>query len=263
MTLYYEDVPAADNDAPQLPPLLNAVAVPADQDLQAKAIALAAQADVGTVFYSEATDKMHIAVVLGPEVPLAQAGQMLFAMMIAVGDAVGALAPPEVAVSYQIPGFVLLNRGRAGVVRMMASPAASTAVAPDWLVVSAELVIADSGITNDEAASVPRTTGGVEHTSLAEEGGGFISRTRIVESCSRHFLVWVNRWQDDGFRPLYDAWMHRLDAAVPLVAEAGLEWLGLDEDGAVLVKLDGKPMAIPPHELETFCGVPALDRPQR
>ena len=28
MTLYYEDVPADDNEAPQLPPLLNAVAVP-------------------------------------------------------------------------------------------------------------------------------------------------------------------------------------------------------------------------------------------
>ena len=39
MTLYYEDVPADDNDTPQLPPLLTAVAVPANQDVHAKAIA--------------------------------------------------------------------------------------------------------------------------------------------------------------------------------------------------------------------------------
>ena len=67
MTLYYEDVPADDNDTPQLPPLLTAVAVPANQDVHAKAIALAASSEVGTVFYSETADMMHIAVVLGPK----------------------------------------------------------------------------------------------------------------------------------------------------------------------------------------------------
>ena len=141
MTLYYEDVPADDNEAPQLPPLLNAVAVPVGHDVHAKAIALAAASDVGTVFYSEAVDKLHIAVVLGPEVAVAEASQMLFAMMIAVGDAVGALAPPEVAVSYQMPGYILLNQGRAGVVRMTVDPAAGADGVPDWLVVSAELRI--------------------------------------------------------------------------------------------------------------------------
>ena len=119
MTLYYEDVPADDNEAPQLPPLLNAVAVPVGHDVHAKAIALAATSDVGTVFYSEAVDRMHIAVVLGPEVAVAEASQMLFAMMIAVGDAVGALAPPEVAVSYQMPGYILLNQGKTEVLLVL------------------------------------------------------------------------------------------------------------------------------------------------
>jgi hypothetical protein len=86
----------------------------------------------------------------------------------------------------------------------------------------------------------------------------------LVESCSRHFLVWVNRWQDDGFRPLYDAWMHRLDSAVQLVCEtdATLAWLGLDEAGGMLVKRDGKPVSIPPNALETACGTPMLAKPQ-
>ena len=42
MTLYYEDVPANDNDIPQLPPLLTAVAVASGHDVHDKAIALAA-----------------------------------------------------------------------------------------------------------------------------------------------------------------------------------------------------------------------------
>ena len=262
MTLYYEDVPADEKDAPQLPPLLNAVAVPAGQDVHAKAIALAATSDVGTVFYSETVNKMHIAIVLGPEVSAAEAGQMLFAMMVAVGDAVGALAPPEVAVSYQMPGYILFNQGRAGVVRVGLDPANVAGQVPDWLVVSAELVISDDH--DYEELDTRHWNSRIEYTSLSEEGGGHISRTRLVESCSRHFLVWVNRWQDDGFRPIYDAWMHRLDNAVQLVCEEGtkIEWLGLDETGGMLVKLDGKPVSIPPHELETICGKPKLARPQ-
>ena len=95
---------------------------------------------------------------------------------------------------------------------------------------------------------------------MKEEGGGFISRTRLIESSCRHFLVWVNRWQDDGFRPLYDNWMQRLEASAPIDFEGSeqAEWVGLDEDGGALVKLDGKPLSVMPHELETVCGLPVL-----
>ena len=260
MTLYYEDVPADDNDVPQLPPLLTAVAVASSHDVHDKAIALAASSEVGTVFYSEAVDRMHIAVVLSPEVAVADAGQMLFAMMIAAGDAIGALAPPEVAVSYQMPGYILLNKGRAGVVRVAVDPAASGGSVPDWMVVSAEVML----ITHDVGEESWQQSSEYEHTSLAEEGGGHISRTRLVESCSRHFLVWINRWQDDGFRPLYDAWMHRLDTESRIIVEvaSGAEWIGLDETGGTLVKLDGKPVSISPHELETVCGTPTLVKSQ-
>ena len=50
MTLYYEDDPADDSTPPQLPPLLRAVAVPDGQDVLSKAVALAANSEVGTVF---------------------------------------------------------------------------------------------------------------------------------------------------------------------------------------------------------------------
>ena len=72
--------------------------------------------------------------------------------------------------------------------------------------------------------------------------------------------MWVNRWQDDGFRPLHDSWMQRLEASAPFDFEDSdqAEWLGLDEDGGALVKLDGEPMSIMPHELETVFGLPVL-----
>ena len=135
MSLYVEEFPAEDGDAPQLPPLLTAVPVPVDQDVTAKALASVATAEVGTVLYSEAAKVLDLAVVLGPEVPLRRAGQMLYALMIGVGDAIGALAPPEVVVTYQLPGYVLLNRGRAGAVWIEADPAAGREDVPSWMVV--------------------------------------------------------------------------------------------------------------------------------
>ena len=133
MSLYYEDFPADDGAEPQLPPLLTAVQVPSGQNVMAKALASGATAEVGTVFYSEDNDVTDIALVLGPEVPLRKAGQMLYAMMIGVGDAIGALAPPEVIVAYQLPGYVLLNRGRAGAVWIAADPAAGREDVPAWM----------------------------------------------------------------------------------------------------------------------------------
>ena len=256
MTLYYEDDPADDSTPPQLPPLLRAVAVPDGQDLLAKAVALAASSEVGTVFYSENTQRMEIAVRLAPEVRKTQAGQMLFAMMIGLGDSIGALAPPEVAVTYQLPGYVMLNRGRAGLVRLVIDPAAGNDDVPDWMIASAIVRLAASERDHEKWSE----SAGVEQTTMKEEGGGFISRTRLIESSCRHFLVWVNRWQDDGFRPLYDNWMQRLEASAPIDFEGReqAEWVGLDEDGGALVKLDGKPLSVMPHELETVCGLPVL-----
>ena len=252
MSLYYEDFPADDGAEPQLPPLLTAVKVPSGQNVMAKALASGATAEVGTVFYGEDADVTDIALVLGPEVPLRKAGQMLYAMMIGVGDAIGALAPPEVIVAYQLPGYVLLNRGRAGAVWISADPAAGREDMPSWMVVGVRIDMAVRTGNED----VWRDESGLEYTSLAEEGAGFISRTRLIESICRHFLAWVNRWQDDGFRPLHDLWVQRLESGSEMLLADGsiAEWVGLDEDGAALIKLDGKPVGLLPNEFESVCG---------
>jgi BirA family biotin operon repressor/biotin-[acetyl-CoA-carboxylase] ligase len=252
MSLYYEEFPAEDGDAPQLPPLLTAVPVPEGQDVAAKALAAVATAEVGTVLYSEATKVADFAVILGPEVPLRQAGQMLYALMIGVGDAIGALAPPEVVVSYQLPGYILLNRGRAGRVWITADPSTGREDVPGWLVVGATIDLSVRTGSED----VWRDAGGLEYTSLAEEGGSFISRTRLVESICRHFMAWVNRWEDDGFRPLHDLWIQRLQEGgeMALADSTMADWIGLDEDGAALIKIDGRPVGLTPTEFESVCG---------
>ena len=70
MSLYYELDPADDNDPPLLPPILTPVAVPDKIEVFNKAISAAANSEAGTVFYSESTEFVELAVVLNPEVKM-------------------------------------------------------------------------------------------------------------------------------------------------------------------------------------------------
>lgn len=231
MNLYYEDVPATDDEAPQLPPLLQSEGMEAGTDIMAKAVSRAAAGKVGLVCYSQAVNVLDMAITLAPEVPFIRAQQMHYTMMNALGDAVGALAPPEVGVRYRFPGDILFNRGHAGVVRLSAAPTEHLAEdIPDWLVVSAQIRL-DFIDTNHDADYR------MANTSLAEEGGGFISRTRLLESSCRHFLVWLHQWEEEGFKPVHQKWLNRIEDDSMLNALDGTQFgfVGIDDTGAGLL----------------------------
>ena len=183
MNLYYEDVPATNDETPKLPPLLTAKLINRGIDVEAKAISVAATGEAGVVCYSELSDRLDMAITLAPEVKGLDAQQIQFIAMNAVGDAIGALAPPEVSVSFRFPGYILLNRGYAGNVKLTFSSSKNNENdIPDWMVVSINIRMDFDGDDHDLEYKL-------ENTSLSEEGAGFISRTRLLESCSRHFLV--------------------------------------------------------------------------
>jgi hypothetical protein len=71
--------------------------------------------------------------VLEPEVRLERALQMAPLMMVALGDCIGSLAPPKVAIHYRWPNGILLNGSMAGEVRLGAPNVPADAI-PDWLV---------------------------------------------------------------------------------------------------------------------------------
>jgi hypothetical protein len=95
MSLYYEPDPANDDDPPLLPPILTPIAVPEKVDVFTKAIAAASKSDAGTVFYSENLEYVEIAVVLIPEVIKIKCNQILYVMMVAASDSIGALSSPR------------------------------------------------------------------------------------------------------------------------------------------------------------------------
>ena len=213
-------------EAPSFPPLLRGAACPAGHDVLAKAVAEAGLgAEPGLVVWRCRAQATEAALVLAPEAPLGQAVSVAFAVALGLGDALGALAPPEVAVHYDWPGGVRVNGATAGRIRAAASTSDAGAE-PDWLVIAFEIRLLP------ETESPGETPG---RTCLAEEGCAEITPEALLESAARHSLVWINTWVEDGFAPLHDAWRARA-WGLGEALEDGAVFLGLDEWGGQLVR---------------------------
>jgi biotin-(acetyl-CoA carboxylase) ligase len=88
-------------------------------------------------------------------------------------------------------------------------------------------------------------------TSLADEGGGYVSRTRAIESLSRHFLAWVSQWEDEGFKPVTEVWNKRREETKVVTLKSGQEvsWVGLDENGLAIVKSNAQELFLSPIDI--------------
>ena len=80
-----------------------------------------------------------------------------------------------------------------------------------------------------------------DRTALHEEGFGEVEALALLESFSRHFLAWMNTWQDDGFDQVCAAWLARAsdydgEVALTVAGEelAGI-FTGIDGAGALLL----------------------------
>ncbi len=216
--------------APVFPPLFAGQAVEGRTDPFAKACALAALGcDGGTVVYNIAADRLAAAIVFAPEVPLEDAMAMLPACGVGFQNALGALAPPEVAVHLTWEGGILVNGAGCGRLRAAASDCAPEEV-PDWLVVGLEVPL----IAEDRNAPGAAP----DRTSLYEEGCVEVAPDALLESWSRHTLVWINRWSDDGAAPLHGEWRglaHGLGEEVTVDGRTGL-FVGTDERFGMLLR---------------------------
>ena len=216
-------------DAPSFPPLLNGVAVRGGTDPFDKARAMAALGcDGGTVVHNLQADKMYVALVFAPDVTLEAAMAMLPVCALGFQNALGALAPPEVAVHLTWEGDIKVNGALCGRLRVAASTDDPKAV-PDWLVVGWELTIYQTGDNPGENLNV---------TALYEEGCSEVEPKQLLESWSRHTLVWINQWSDSGNAVLHNEWMGLLQGVGESVEKAGFSgtFLGVDDLFGMLIR---------------------------
>jgi len=230
---------------PRFPPLLTAEGIKAPLAAFDEACRRAAEGQIGAgdCLWARRTDRAALAIVLEPEVPLAEAIQMGPLLQTAVVVSLGALLPPQVAVTIRWPGTLLLNGGIAGDMRI-AAPAGPADAVPSWLVVGCDVVL-----SRDLAGREPGED--VGSTSAAEEGAGDLDRTRILESIAAHFLTWLDIWSDDGFRAVHQHWLGRVEGYGEAYAiRHGTEVitgrvLGLDDAMTLMVRSeDGETRAL-------------------
>lgn len=215
--------------APLLPPLITGHPVAASEDAVAAALAAvkAQTAGAGDLYWSEAVNRLDLALVLEPEVPAGRALQVHIAVMVALGDALGALGPPEAAVHYRWPSTVLINGAEAGWVHTALSGALNDEDVPAYMVTSVMLNIHPA--VTGEPGLTPGTT------SLWDEGFSDSDRTRLIESLARHILTWIDTWETDGFGPVHEMWCGRAEGRDTDAPGKG-GFVGLDEDGNLLVR---------------------------
>jgi biotin-(acetyl-CoA carboxylase) ligase len=214
---------------PSFPPLLSGQAVDGQVDPFEKACALAALGcDGGVVVHNVSVNELRAAIVFAPEVVLQDAMAMLPVCGVGFQNALGALAPPEVAVHLQWDGGILVNGASCGAFRVAASGDDPDAV-PDWLVVGVQVPLWDLG---EDAGAMP------DQTSLYAEGCAEVDATQLLESWAKHMLVWINRWSDEGTKPVHTEWLglvHGVGEVTELYGQSGT-FLGVDERFGMLLR---------------------------
>lgn len=190
--------------------------------------------------WSRSLERAEMAIVLEPEVTDGRSLQMAPLMLVAAGDSLGALMPPQVPLHFRWPDRLIVNGGEAGRIHICAATVDRPEAAPDWLVVGfgVQVIFPTHGTEPGDMA---------HRTALVEEGGGDLDRTRILESLAAHLLTWLNIWQDDGFRPVAQSFIDRLETEQGVI-EIHLHGerlrgkpLGLDEGASLILKPQAGP----------------------
>ncbi|WP_170608244.1 biotin/lipoate--protein ligase family protein [Ruegeria arenilitoris] len=211
---------------PVFPPLLTGHSVSGGENPFERAQAMSALGcDAGTVVYNIQANRLRVAIVFAPEVPLQDAMAMLPLCAVGFQNALGALAPPEVAVHLGWDGPIFVNGAKCGTFHAAASSSDPDTI-PDWIVIGWELALLQ---TSGDPGETP------DITALYDEGCADVSPEQLVESWSRHMLTWLNRWQEEGNASLHSEWMGLIRDVGEPIGEQGV-FLGTDERFGMLIR---------------------------
>lgn len=172
---------------------------------------------------------LYISLILRPDCPLGEASALGFIAALAVGEAIGSVAPP-MDVLYKWPNDVLLNgRKVAGI--LLESETSGEELS--WLVLGVGVNVAHF----PKDANFPAT-------SLHFDGAPkTLTVEALLQAFCRYFLSWTNRWLEEGFAPVRAAWLRHayrkgeeIEARLPQETLRG-RFLDIDEDGCLLLLL--------------------------
>lgn len=172
---------------------------------------------------------LHCAVILRPEEPFAACCQLSLLAGVCTAQAITLVGEPLEELRLGWPNDVYLNRGKVGGIHLSGELNDNDMVR--WMVVA----------INVNAFSHPAGLG-LEASSLRGEGFETFDRIELMEGFAREFLVWINRWAEEGFGPVRKAWSWRggwTDAGRSVDHDGRIHsgaFESLEEDGTLKLK---------------------------
>jgi biotin-(acetyl-CoA carboxylase) ligase len=191
-----------------LPPAFRVVTLREAGDAFGHAQSIALKEGAGTLVWVRRFDIVEFALVLEPEEPLASARRAHYAGMCALYDALAVHAPPEKMIQFVWPDAILVDGGLAAGAQFAWPKNADEKATAPWLVFGAMVRTAIMG------AGEPGSRPGA--AALEEEGFEELGSGQIIETFARHFLSWVDSWQQDGFAPIAQHYLERLGVDEPV-----------------------------------------------
>lgn len=139
---------------------------------------------------------LHCALVLRPEFTREIALQLVYVAALSAGAVLSEQVSAMTTLHYRWPNEILLREGKVGCLRLHGQPSARGF---DWLALGLDLNVAATPESVAFSAAAVQPDGECE-----------ASRTLLLEHYCRHFLRMINRWAEEGFSPILNAWLQRV-----------------------------------------------------
>ncbi|TCR61433.1 biotin/lipoate--protein ligase family protein [Bosea sp. BK604] len=189
---------------PVLPPGFTLVTLRESGDAFAHAQEIAAEAGAATLVWVRRFDLVEFAVVLEPDAPLREARLAHYLAMNALADALAVHCPPERPILFRWPDAMIYDHGLIGGGRLAWPGACGEDEVPDWLVFGAMV----------RASTMSPFEIGQTGVGMEEEGFEEVDAVDLIEAFSRHLMLGVAHWQEDGPKGAARRWLDRLDKVV-------------------------------------------------
>ncbi len=173
---------------------------------------------------------LHCAIVLRPDESIAVTGQINYVAAVSLAIAIAGLVTPMTELRYRWPNDVLLNNLK--VAGILLDPCAVNNGNVESLVLAVNVNVKSHPKDLDDGAA-----------NMHADGFSKSTDAELLESFSRNFLSWINRWAEEGFGPIGKAWTQRANGmGEPIELQLAKEtvsgeFVELDADGALVVKL--------------------------
>lgn len=184
-------------------------------------------------YWSSPPGNLYASIILRPACALEAAAQLAFVAALGVGQALSELAPALPSIAYKWPNDVLAGGSKIAGILLELETGENGSLA---------FVIVGIGVN---LASAPLDTE-FPATSLGAEGMPAPPPETALAAFARHFQSWTQRWREEGFGPVRDAWRARAFAlGEPIrvrldTATLHGRFVDIDQRGVLLLEVRGE-----------------------